>query len=238
MTFSEKAISFFSHLDLKLPASLHIEVLNPYKNPETNKCVERFFTKYFDDNRKRVFIFGINPGRFGGGLTGISFTDPVALREFCDIENNLGNKRELSSEFIYKVIHAYGSVEKFYKDFFISAICPLGFVKEANRGSVSNRGTISTKNYNYYDDKKLQQAVTPFIKKTFQEQIKIGARNDVLLVVGADKNRKFIESLNSELGFFKKIVSLDHPRFIMQYRRKKLDHYIDQYLQALHDAMG
>ena len=225
MSFSEKAISFFSHLNLKLPSSLHTEVLNPYKNPETNQCIEKFFSKYFNDNRKRIFLFGINPGRFGGGLTGISFTDPVALRNFCGIKNNLGNKRELSSEFIYHVIEAYGGVKKFYKDFFISAICPLGFVK-------------GTKNYNYYDDKKLLEAVTPFIRKTFQQQIEIGARDTVLLVVGADKNRKFIESLNNEVGFFKKIVSLDHPRFIMQYRRKKLTHYIDQYLRVLHEATG
>src|SRR6476659_8178058 len=110
-TFAEKAIAFFNHLDLTLPSSLHIEVLNPYKNPEVRKLTEKFFTKYFNDNRKRIFIMGINPGRFGGGLTGISFTDPVALRKFCGIENNFGSKRELSSEFIYQMIQEYGGVE-------------------------------------------------------------------------------------------------------------------------------
>ena len=113
-------------------------------------------------------MLGINPGRLGGGLTGISFTDPVALRTFCGIENEFGLKRELSSEFIYHVIEAYGGPEKFYHDFFISAICPLGFMK----------GTV---NCNYYDDKKLQEAVTPFIRKTFQQQIAIGARKNVLI---------------------------------------------------------
>jgi len=224
MTFAQKAISFFSSLDLKLPSSLQIGVLNPYKNEETLDCGSKFFTKYFNDQRKRIFIFGINPGRFGGGLTGISFTDPVALREKCGIENSFGNKKELSSEFIYKMIDAYGSVESFYKDFFISAICPLGFIK-------------GTTNYNYYDDKKLQEAVTPFIKKTFQQQVEIGARDSALIVVGANKNRKFIESLNNEIGFFKKIIPLDHPRFIMQYRRKKLNEYIDQYVKVLREAI-
>ena len=221
MTFSEKAVSFLSSLDLTLPSSLCTQVLNPYRNDETMDCVTQFYTKYFSDHRRRIFIFGINPGRFGGGITGISFTDPVALREKCGIENSLGNKRELSSEFIYKVIDAYGGVSSFYRDFFISAVCPLGFVK-------------ATTNCNYYDDKNLQEAVTPFIRKTFQQQIEIGARNDALIVVGADKNRKFIESLNAETGFFKKIVSLDHPRFIMQYRRKKMQDYIQRYLEMLH----
>ncbi|MFI5135782.1 MAG: uracil-DNA glycosylase family protein, partial [Chitinophagales bacterium] len=141
----------------------------------------------------------------------------VALREKCGIKNSLGNKRELSSEFIYKVIDAFGGEKKFYKKFFISAICPLGFMK----------GNL---NFNYYDDKKLQKAVTPFIRKTFLQQIEIGGRNDALIVVGAGKNKKFIEQLNVEIGFFKEIISLDHPRFIMQYRRKKLDEYVKKYL--------
>jgi len=86
---------------------------------------------------------------------------------------------------------------------------------------------------NYYDDKNLQEAVTPFIKKTFLQQIELGAKDEALIVVGAGKNVKFIESLNNEVGFFKKVISLDHPRFIMQYRRKKLDEYIDHYLEML-----
>lgn len=232
-SFSEKAISFFNSLELALPSSLKIEVLNPYKNPETKKCVAEFFIKYFNDDRKRVFILGINPGRFGGGLTGVSFTDPVALRKFCGIENNFGNKRELSSEFIYMMIEEYGGVNKFYRDFFISAVCPLGFTKAEKRGMTQSRATLTFKNYNYYDDKKLQEAVTPFIKNTFKQQIEIGARKDALIVVGADKNKKFVESLNNEFRFFQKIIALEHPRFIMQYRRKKLGNYVQQYLTTL-----
>src|SRR6185503_9130098 len=104
-----------------------------------------------------------------------------------------GNKRELSSEFIYMMIAEYGGVKKFYRNFFMSAVCPLGFMK----GSL---------NYNYYDDKKLQEAVTPFIKKTFREHISIGAGKEALIVIGANKNWKFIESLNNEIQFFEKII--------------------------------
>jgi hypothetical protein len=222
MTFGEKSISFFSSLDLRLPAKLSTEVLNPYKNREAMECVRKFFTKYFSDQHKRIFIFGINPGRYGGGLTGISFTDPVALREKCGIENSLGNKKELSSEFVYMVVDAFGGPEKFYRHFFISAVCPLGFVK-------------GNTNYNYYDHPNLLEAVAPFIRKTWTQQLQLGARNEALLVVGAGKNTQFIKTLNAETGFFKKIISLDHPRFIMQYRRKKVQQYIDQYLAALQD---
>ena len=120
------------------------------------------------------------------------------------------------------MIEEYGGVKKFYRNFFISAVCPLGFIK----------GKL---NYNYYDDKKLQNAVTPFIKKTLSQQIEIGARKDALIVIGANKNRKFVESLNKELKFFDKIISLEHPRFIMQYRRKKLQQYLDQYMSVLQE---
>lgn len=219
-TFGIKAIQFYSSLGLKLPGRLNINVLNPYNETEVMACVTSFFSKYFSDKRERFFLVGINPGRFGGGITGISFTDPVALRIYCDIDNSLGAKRELSSEFIYKVIEAYGGAAKFYHDFFITAICPLGFMK----GNV---------NYNYYDDPKLQQAVFPFIKNTWQQQIEIGARKDVLIVFGSGKNKRFIETLNTEIGSFKKIISLDHPRFIMQYRRRRLNEYVDQYLATL-----
>jgi len=69
--------------------------MNPYKALGIRNYVESFFRKYFSDNNKRVFVFGINPGRFGAGLTGITFTDPVALAEFCGIQNNLPQNREL-----------------------------------------------------------------------------------------------------------------------------------------------
>jgi hypothetical protein len=218
-SFSQRAVSFFSSIDLLLPPSLRIEVMNPYKNPETLKCVRNFFTKYFNDERRRIFIFGINPGRFGGGLTGISFTDPVALREKCGIENSLGSRKELSSEFVYSVIDAFGGPERFYRHFFISAICPLGFVKGAT-------------NYNYYDDMQLLKAATPFIRKTWKQQFDIGAKSDVVIVVGAGKNARFIEQLNEETGYFRKIISLDHPRYIMQYRRKEVHRYVNRYLDA------
>ncbi|MEO6167367.1 MAG: uracil-DNA glycosylase family protein [Chitinophagales bacterium] len=224
-TFADKAIKIFSSLELNSPEVPGIKVLNPYENQETQKCVTRFFQKYFNDERQRIFLFGINPGRLGGGLTGISFTDPVALRNFCGIENDLGNKRELSSEFIYKVIEAFGGAEKFYRHFFISAVCPLGFVK----------GKI---NYNYYDDKKLCEAVSPFIRKTWKQQIDMGADRKAVICIGSGKNRKMLEKLNAAYGCFERIISLEHPRFIMQYRRKKLSEYIDLYVKTLGDLIG
>ena len=79
MSFANKVIKYFLDLNssLRLPAS--VSLVNPYKNSDVKKIINVFYKKFFNDNNERVFILGINPGRFGGGLTGISFTDPVAL---------------------------------------------------------------------------------------------------------------------------------------------------------------
>ena len=184
------------------------------------KVVEAFFRRYFNDNKKRHLIFGINPGRFGAGTTGINFTAPKQLKGLCGIDHSFKNQSELSAEFIYEVIKAYGSIEKFYKDYFITSVSPLGFTKDGI-------------NLNYYDDKKLQEAVTPFIVQSIQQQILMGFESDHCICIGGDKNLKFFSSLNQKYKFFDEIVPLPHPRFIMQYRRKQKESYIDQYLSAL-----
>ncbi len=219
MSFADKAIKYFS--GLKAPSSLpdDISIMNPYENREVRSVVKRFFKKYFDDENKRVFIFGINPGRFGGGLTGISFTDPVALRDYCKIENSLGDKKELSSKFIYRMIENYGGVEKFYSKFFISALYPLAIIKDG-------------KNYNYYDTPELVKILKPHIAESVKAQAGFGAERSFAVCLGK-KNAKYFIEINNELKIFDEIRVLDHPRYIMQYRLKKIDFYIDQYLKAL-----
>ena len=66
--------------------------------------VKKFFVKYYNDNRPRRLLFGINPGRFGGGITGINFTAPRQLKDNCSIDHPFGNSSELSREFIYEII--------------------------------------------------------------------------------------------------------------------------------------
>ena len=137
---------FFKKYLLTLQKSISvptdISVLNPYINTDTINCCHSFYSNYYNDNNKRFFLFGINPGRLGAGLTGIGFTDPFHLSSICGIDNVLSKKKELSSSFIYEVIELYGGVELFLSKFFITSICPLGFVK-------------NNKNINYYDDKEL-----------------------------------------------------------------------------------
>jgi len=221
MTFADKVVNYLLNIDfnIKLPAG--ITIIDPYKNAEVKRCVTVFYKNYFNDTNNRTYIYGINPGRFGSGVTGIGFTDPVALQIFCSIENSLGKKRELSSEFIYALIERYGGCEKFYSNFYITSLSPLGFLKDS-------------KNYNYYDNTLLQNAVEPFITSSITTQLKFGANKNVAICLGK-KNADYLGELNTTHHFFKKIITLEHPRFIMQYRRKSVNTYIEKYLAAFEE---
>src|SRR5689334_13529398 len=95
-TFGDRAYDFYVSLQTpKVPRA--VTVMNPYTEPEAKGYLHTFLNKYFDDNYPRVAILGINPGRFGAGVTGVTFTDPVALADECGIPNHLPRKRELSS---------------------------------------------------------------------------------------------------------------------------------------------
>lgn len=197
-----------------------IRILHPQPDSQVMDIVKHFFEKYYNDNCQRKLMLGINPGRFGAGITGVNFTAPRQLKENCGIDHPWGNTTELSAEFIYEMITQYGGPEKFYSNYFIGAVSPLGFVKDG-------------KNINYYDDKKLQQAVTTFIIETIQQQIQMGFATDTCICIGGEKNYKFLVSINEQQGFFKKIIPLPHPRFIMQYRRKRKQEYVNEWLDAL-----
>ncbi len=100
MSVSKQILSFLKSLDLKAGLPQGVEVMNPFKDKYTYNICNTFYNKYYNDNNSRHLILGINPGRFGGGITGIPFTDPLRLAFVCGIENSFQRKQELSSVFI------------------------------------------------------------------------------------------------------------------------------------------
>ncbi len=202
----------------KLPDG--IEVLFPHAQKEVQKIIKTFYSKFYSSNKMRGLIFGINPGRLGAGITGINFTAPRQLSNQCGINHSFKDSSELSAEFIYDMIDAYGGPAVFYNDWFITPVCQLGFVRNG-------------KNINYYDDKDLQEAVTPFIVQHIKAVLSMGFNQQHCFCIGEDKNYKFLSSINEKYKWFKQITPLPHPRFILQYRRKEKQQYIDQYIKAL-----
>jgi len=219
-TFADRAIHFYSNLLIKTSLPAGSEILNPYENQAVKDIVRAFFTRFFDDQQDRVVLLGINPGRFGAGITGITFTDPIRLEEDCQIPNGFEKRAELSSRFIYDVISSYGGSQAFYQRFFLSAVSPLGFVREG-------------KNLNYYDERDLEKALGDFIESTLRDQLDLGIRRDKAICLGEGKNIKYLERLNRELKLFGEIIPLPHPRWVMQYRFKRKKEFIGKYLEVL-----
>ncbi len=219
LTTGNKILQFLFNLPFNVALPAEVQVMNPFVNKDTKKVCALFYNRYYNDHQLRTFIIGINPGRFGGGVTGIPFTDPIRLKSKLNIDNDWSKKQELSSVFIYDMIEAYGGVEAFYGEFYFTSLSPLGFTKHG-------------KNLNYYDDKELIKTIIPFAANCMQQQL-AWAKTSVAFCLGEGANYKFISNFNNEYGFFQKIVPLAHPRFIMQYKLKSKQTYIDKYLDAL-----
>ncbi|MEO6758005.1 MAG: SMUG2 DNA glycosylase family protein [Saprospiraceae bacterium] len=223
-TFADQVLAFNQQLAFAGDLPAGIRMMNPFRESGSAAGIATaFYQKFYADSRPRHLILGINPGRFGGGVTGIPFTDTKRLTESCGIPYEGPSTHEPSSVFVYDVVQAYGGPRPFYADFYINSICPLGFTKFTGDGKEVN--------YNYYDSPALQAAVIDFMVASLRQQLEFGIGRDVCFVLGL-RNAKFIEKINAQHGFFKKLVPLEHPRYVMQYQLKRKQEYVDKYLLA------
>jgi hypothetical protein len=217
---SDQILQFISQLDFPVRLPHGIAVMHPFQDAATMKVCKEFYHKFYSDNHPRRMIVGINPGRFGGGVTGIPFTDPIRLKQDCGVDNDWPPRQELSSVYVYEMIKAFGGPKRFYGKFYITAISPLGFTRD-------------NKNLNYYDDKTLQENIKPFVIDCFEKQFAFGIDRSTAYCLGDGKNFQYLSKLNKEHKLFDTIIPLSHPRFIMQYKLKSKQEYIDKYLQEL-----
>jgi len=218
-------LSYYAGLKPNWRLPKGVKLIYPFDQPDVLGLMKIYYEKYYSDEEPRHFLFGINPGRLGAGMTGIPFTDPIHLETHCGIVNDVKKKHELSSIFIYEMMEATGGVDYFHMHFYVSSLCPLGFTKEA-------------KNYNYYDSKELYAAVKPKMVKAIKRQISAYCHTDVAFSLGQGKNFKVFNELNTQYGWFEKIVPLPHPRWVMQYRRKTKELYLDEYVEKLGAAIA
>ena len=222
-TFADHILDFLFHLKLPFKLPEEIAVMDVHQETSIKETCIAFYKKFYNDTAARHIVLGINPGRFGGGITGIPFTDPIRLEKDCGIINDFAKKQELSSVFIYDMINTYGNPQKFYYHYYISAISPLGFIKDG-------------KNLNYYDDKILKQRIEPFVINCIDKQLSWGIYRNVCFCIGEGENLKYLQQLNNRHQWFGEIKPVSHPRFIMQYKLKQKQAYIKQYLDAFEYA--
>ncbi|MGB8376002.1 MAG: uracil-DNA glycosylase family protein [Salegentibacter sp.] len=224
-TFADKVIAFNKQLKFKGALPEGIKVLNPFReNPEILKVSSAFYKKFYSDQEKRKLILGINPGRLGAGATGIPFTDTKRLSEICGLHIDNFHTHEPSSVFIYDLIDRFGGAASFYNEFYINSVSPLGFVQKNKRDNWVN--------CNYYDHKSLLIALKDFIISSLKKQLDFGIDTSICFVLGK-KNAKYLEEINKKETFFDSVVALDHPRYIVQYKSKEMNKYLDEYSDVL-----
>lgn len=225
LTKAESIINFYEKIDFQGSLPQGIEIMNPYRQSEDIRQIcKTFYSKYYHDHHVRNLILGINPGRLGAGATGLPFTDTKRLNDDCGIPYYKFSTHEPSSVFIYEMIQAFGGPDLFYQKFYINSVCPLGFVKNENNKVI---------NYNYYDSKELETMMYDFIVENIKSQIEICGSHNICFCLGTGKNFRYLEKLNQKHQFFGKIIPLEHPRYIMQYKTKEKQRYIDDYLSKL-----
>jgi hypothetical protein len=224
-TFADKVIEFNRQLQYSGRLPEDFRVLNPYlDNPETMEVMAQFYRKFYNDSNQRRFIVGINPSRNGAGVTGVPFTDTKRLESVCGIQMKSAYTHELSSVFVYDLIAEYGGPNAFYQEFYINSPFPLAIIRRTKTGNWLNA--------NYYDDPALLADVKDFMIDSLKKHISLGLDTSEVIVLGK-KNADFIQKLNTETNLFARLVVLEHPRYIQQYKSREKQLYIDKYLLAL-----
>lgn len=229
MTFAEHILQFnenLSHEFLKLPIGFN--VINPFNGDSkelVGKITTAFYQKFYNDNISRRFILGSSPVRRGTAVTGVPFEDAKHLQMETGNFIDKFHINQSSSEFLYDVIEKYGGCKKFYTDFYMNFVCPLGIVRTNSKGNEVN--------CNYYESKKLQEVLYPFIVSTLRSQIGFGIDTSVCYCIGSGGNYNFLSKINKKHNFFDVMIPLEHPRFIMQYNSKQKDLFIEKYISSL-----
>jgi uracil-DNA glycosylase len=89
--------------------------------------VQAFFTRYYAQAPPRVALVGINPGRFGGGRTGLPFLDPPAVSALLD--EHVPGAGERSARFLWEVIAAEGA-GRFFAGVYVTNLSWFGFLRD------------------------------------------------------------------------------------------------------------
>jgi len=62
-------------------------------------------------------------------------------------------------------------------------------------------------------------------------------KRDICFCSGIGKNEKFLKELNNTYHFFDRMVALEHPRYIMQYKARTKEAYIEKYIRTLRELI-
>jgi hypothetical protein len=195
------------------------KALSAYATRADQRYFIPFARNFYAGSASRTVVLGINPGRRGSGLTGVPFTDGQSLAVECGIDNDFRETRELTSQFVYRVVRHAGGTRAFFNRVFLSAIYPYCL-------------TVAGKNANYYDllDR---QPLLELVLHSLRSHRQLPNVSSRLVVVGQGRHLDLIRAVNDVHCVFDEITALPHPRFIVQYNRPKIEDFVAQYASAL-----
>ena len=131
---------------------INIGILEEFK--ENKFWIKKFHEKYVENNKPKIIICGINPGRFGAGKTGIPFLDFNSLRNiFPEIQSV---DKEKTATFMFEVIQRFG-IDEFYNKFHLTNLSWYGFY---------NKTTGKNVNYN-----ELPSHIANFLLEKFVQEV-------------------------------------------------------------------
>lgn len=232
LIIGEKIIDFYDGLEpnsVVLPENYRL--INPFTGSQKEKVHEvvyAFYQKYYHDSKPRKMILGGSPARRGTAITGVPYEDAAHLYAETGVALHDFHINKASSNFLYDVIELYGGCEKFYADFYMNFVCPLGIVRTTPKGNEVN--------CNYYENKKLLKNLNEFIITKLETQLSWNIDRTVCFCIGSRENYQYLLQLNETNHYFEKIIPLEHPRYIMQYNSKKKNFYLDKYLTAFKEG--
>jgi hypothetical protein len=224
-TWAAFYLDFYRNIHIPQPADAKVKILTPFRNQEVYSIMDHFYHKYYNDCRPRIMLVGINPGRFGAGITGVPFTDPIRLKKDCGIDHTFEQKPELSSVFMYELINAMGGPDAFYRKLIFTSTSTVGYVK-------------SGKNYNYYDDELLKSSQEPLIQSFLSKQIQLAGVKQIAFSIGKGKNYQYLNRLNKSKKWWITLDHLPHPRWVLQYQSATKDHWLQHIKDKLNRALN
>ncbi|MGW0883265.1 uracil-DNA glycosylase family protein [Streptomyces sp. NPDC002671] len=221
LRFNEK----LAETTLELPPGF--AVINPFTGPQKERVRDvtaAFYNKYYDDDRPRRLVLGSSPARRGTAVTGVPFEDAKLLEDETGVDVDGYAVSRRSADFLHDVISRYGGRGKFYADFVMSFVCPLGVVRTNSKGKEVN--------CNYYENKKLLELLGSFMVNALKRQLAFGIDTSVCYCIGVGENFAYLSKVNEGQRFFREIVPLEHPRFITQYNGDRKEEFVEKYLDA------
>ena len=218
MTFVTRVIEFYENFAVPPGLPSDLSLTNPYQDDNRRAAINSYYSKYFDDDKFRHHILGINPSRMNATATGIHYTDGFALQNYCDIGNSFSKSRELTSDFFYRVVIAVGGPEKFFGRVFPWAMMPVTVTKKGNYA-------------NYYANDVVED-LSKLVENNVHWTSKLPSTGR-LVILGSGENKKFFQKLSGAPFGYNEVRVLPHPRWIMQYNHSKLNIYVDEYIDAL-----